>query len=180
MKDALRQVVSMLPDTALVGMVTFGAHVNVHELGFQHCAKQYCFRGDKFPQPEEVRHAAEGNPPGSGCLEGCGCGCVCWLGLRAKVRATGRDAVWRNDQGSGGLSPPRESVTCGRGHEKATEEQWQEGKKQTGSQAMTSTQRAKPALFGYRGVDSVRVPSHRVDAKQHFATRSAGTQVAWA
>mmetsp|Transcript_27066 Transcript_27066/g.76315 ORF Transcript_27066/g.76315 Transcript_27066/m.76315 type:complete len:757 (+) Transcript_27066:155-2425(+) len=55
MKDALRQVVSMLPDNALVGIITFGAHVNVHELGYQQCAKQYCFRGSKVPNPEEVR-----------------------------------------------------------------------------------------------------------------------------
>lgn len=54
MKDALRQVVSMLPDNALVGVVTFGAHVIVHELGFQHCGKQICFQGTKVPNSDEV------------------------------------------------------------------------------------------------------------------------------
>jgi len=55
MKQALRQVVSMLPDSALVGVVTFGAHVNVHELGHEACPKQYSFRGDRAPQPDQVR-----------------------------------------------------------------------------------------------------------------------------
>lgn len=63
MKQALRQVVSMLPDSALVGVVTFGAHVNVHELGHEACPKQYSFRGDRAPQPDQTS-ALPAPPPG--------------------------------------------------------------------------------------------------------------------
>mmetsp|Transcript_42666 Transcript_42666/g.101302 ORF Transcript_42666/g.101302 Transcript_42666/m.101302 type:complete len:757 (+) Transcript_42666:368-2638(+) len=77
MKDALRQVISLLPDSSLVGIITFGRHVNVHEIGFQPCNKHYCFRGDRVPQADQVRrwlglHAVHqgarntAEPPGGG------------------------------------------------------------------------------------------------------------------
>lgn len=45
LRDSLAVVVSMLPANALVGLVTFGAMVQVYELGFDKCTKTYVFRG---------------------------------------------------------------------------------------------------------------------------------------
>lgn len=41
------QTLSLLPEEALVGLVTFGTNVMVHELGFAECPKSYVFRGAK-------------------------------------------------------------------------------------------------------------------------------------
>lgn len=46
-KTALQQAMSMIPEYAQIGLVTFGTHVHVHELGFQDCPKAYVFRGSK-------------------------------------------------------------------------------------------------------------------------------------
>ena len=43
----LLQTLNLLPEDALVGLVTFGTNVAVHELGFSECPKSYVFRGDK-------------------------------------------------------------------------------------------------------------------------------------
>ena len=45
-RDALQQVLSTMPETTLVGLVTYGTMVHVHELGFPDFPKQYVFRGD--------------------------------------------------------------------------------------------------------------------------------------
>lgn len=44
-RASLTQALSLLPENALVGLITFGTHVHVHELGFADCAKSYVFRG---------------------------------------------------------------------------------------------------------------------------------------
>jgi protein transport protein SEC23 len=31
----------------MIGLITYGKMVNVHELGFADCPKSFCFRGDK-------------------------------------------------------------------------------------------------------------------------------------
>ena len=36
-----------MPDYTRVGLVTFGTHVHVHELGFEACPKSYVFQGSK-------------------------------------------------------------------------------------------------------------------------------------
>jgi len=41
------QALSLLPEKSLVGLITFGTHVHVHELGFADCPKSYVFRGSK-------------------------------------------------------------------------------------------------------------------------------------
>ena len=38
-----------------VGLVTFGTHVHVHELGFTDCPKAYVFRGSKDYTPQQVQ-----------------------------------------------------------------------------------------------------------------------------
>ena len=38
---------SLMPPNALVGLITFGTVVQLHELGGEGCAKSYVFRGTK-------------------------------------------------------------------------------------------------------------------------------------
>ncbi|PRT53387.1 Protein transport protein SEC23 [Wickerhamiella sorbophila] len=45
LKDSLIVALSLMPPNALVGLVTFGAMVQVYELGFTSCNKSYVFRG---------------------------------------------------------------------------------------------------------------------------------------
>ncbi|CAM8941821.1 unnamed protein product [Rhodiola kirilowii] len=47
LKSALSQAVDLLPDNSLVGLITFGTYVQVHELGFGQVPKSYVFRGSK-------------------------------------------------------------------------------------------------------------------------------------
>jgi hypothetical protein len=50
-----RQSLSLLPETALVGLITFGTMVQVHELGFAECPKSYVFKGTKDYEPQQVQ-----------------------------------------------------------------------------------------------------------------------------
>ena len=45
--DSLIQALQLLPEDALVGLVTFGTNVQVHELGFEGMQKNYVLRGNK-------------------------------------------------------------------------------------------------------------------------------------
>lgn len=47
LKTSILQTLMLLPDNSLVGLITFGTNVNVHELSFDECPKSYVFRGDK-------------------------------------------------------------------------------------------------------------------------------------
>lgn len=47
LKDSLQQSLALLPENALVGLITYGRLVHVHELGFTECPKSYAFRGTK-------------------------------------------------------------------------------------------------------------------------------------
>ena len=47
LKDSVQQTLNLLPENALVGLITFGAHVLVHEIGFGECHKSIAFRGSK-------------------------------------------------------------------------------------------------------------------------------------
>ena len=47
LSDALQQALDLLPPQALVGLVTFGTMVHVHELAFTECPKAYVFKGTK-------------------------------------------------------------------------------------------------------------------------------------
>ena len=40
-------MLNLLPEDALVGLITYGTNVNVHEVGFEGCPKSYILRGDK-------------------------------------------------------------------------------------------------------------------------------------
>jgi len=62
LKDTLLQSLGFLPDEALVGLITFGSMVNVHELGFSEASRSYVFRGNK-DIPSDRIHALLGLPP---------------------------------------------------------------------------------------------------------------------
>jgi protein transport protein SEC23 len=46
---------SMMPQNALVGLITFGNVVQVHEIGYADCNKSYVFRGTKDLDVKKVR-----------------------------------------------------------------------------------------------------------------------------
>ncbi|XP_047175462.1 protein transport protein SEC23-like isoform X1 [Vigna umbellata] len=54
LKSALRQALGLLPDNALVGFVSFGTQVQVHELGFSDISKVYVFRGSKDIPKDQI------------------------------------------------------------------------------------------------------------------------------
>ena len=43
-----------LPDNALVGFISYGTQVHVHELGFSEMSKVYIFRGSKEVSKDQV------------------------------------------------------------------------------------------------------------------------------
>jgi len=47
LKDSLQQSLNFIPEDAMIGLITYGKMVYVHELGFADCPKCYVFRGDK-------------------------------------------------------------------------------------------------------------------------------------
>ncbi|XP_022137919.1 protein transport protein SEC23-like [Momordica charantia] len=53
-KSALKRAIGLLPDNALVGFLSFGTQVQVHELGFSDMSKVYVFRGTKEVSKEQV------------------------------------------------------------------------------------------------------------------------------
>eukprot|EP00899_Mesostigma_viride_P007974 jgi/Mesvir1/17178/Mv07599-RA.1 len=55
LKDSLQHALALLPETTLVGLISYGTHVNVHELGFSHCPKTFLFRGDQEVTAEQVQ-----------------------------------------------------------------------------------------------------------------------------
>lgn len=64
LKDSLQQTLNLIPETALVGLITFGTHVMVHELGFTDCPRSFVFRGTKEYAPQRVQDLLNIMPPG--------------------------------------------------------------------------------------------------------------------
>ncbi|XP_077234856.1 sec23/Sec24 protein transport family protein [Tasmannia lanceolata] len=54
LKSALTQAIDLLPDNSLVGFITFGTYVQVHELGFGQIPKSYVFRGSKEISKDQI------------------------------------------------------------------------------------------------------------------------------
>ena len=52
--DSIQQILNLLPDDSLVGLITFGTNVQVHELGFEGMPKSYVIRGNKEYAPAKV------------------------------------------------------------------------------------------------------------------------------
>jgi protein transport protein SEC23 len=44
----------MIPESSHVGLITFGTHVHVHELGYAECSKAFVFRGSKEYSSSQV------------------------------------------------------------------------------------------------------------------------------
>ncbi|XP_032578200.1 protein transport protein Sec23A isoform X2 [Drosophila sechellia] len=55
LKDSLQMSLSLLPTNALVGLITFGKMIQVHELGAEGCSKSYVFRGTKDLTAKQVQ-----------------------------------------------------------------------------------------------------------------------------
>ncbi|KAF2864114.1 protein transporter SEC23 [Piedraia hortae CBS 480.64] len=70
LKDSISNSLELLPPDALVGLITFGTMVQVHELGYVECAKSYVFRGNRDYSARQVQemlglsmNARPGAPP---------------------------------------------------------------------------------------------------------------------
>ncbi|KAM2009516.1 hypothetical protein FF1_004034 [Malus domestica] len=53
-KSTLKREIGLLPDKSLVGFVSYGTQVQVHELGFSDLSKVYVFRGSTEISKEQV------------------------------------------------------------------------------------------------------------------------------
>ncbi|KAK6919848.1 Zinc finger, Sec23/Sec24-type [Dillenia turbinata] len=54
LKSSLSQAVDLLPENALVGLITFGTYVHVHELGFSLIPRAFVFRGSKEVSKDQL------------------------------------------------------------------------------------------------------------------------------
>ncbi|XP_067000933.1 protein transport protein Sec23A [Anabrus simplex] len=54
LRDSLQMSLSLMPPSAILGLITFGRMVQVHELGCEGCSKCYVFRGTKDLSPKQV------------------------------------------------------------------------------------------------------------------------------
>ncbi|XP_068653177.1 protein transport protein SEC23 C-like [Aristolochia californica] len=54
LKSALSQAIDLLPARSLVGLITFGTYVQVHELGFGQIPKSYVFKGSKEVSKDQI------------------------------------------------------------------------------------------------------------------------------
>ncbi|KFY87807.1 hypothetical protein V500_06746 [Pseudogymnoascus sp. VKM F-4518 (FW-2643)] len=55
LKESLIMSLSLLPENALVGLITYGTMAQVHEIGYTECAKSYVFRGSKDYSAKQVQ-----------------------------------------------------------------------------------------------------------------------------
>mmetsp|Transcript_10146 Transcript_10146/g.29948 ORF Transcript_10146/g.29948 Transcript_10146/m.29948 type:complete len:761 (+) Transcript_10146:73-2355(+) len=54
-RDSLEQALQLLPQETVVGLITFGTTVQIHEIGYEHCTKSYVFRGTKEPSAQQLQ-----------------------------------------------------------------------------------------------------------------------------
>lgn len=55
LKDSLQQSINFIPEDALIGLITYGKNVFVHELGFTDMPKAFVFSGVKAATAKEVQ-----------------------------------------------------------------------------------------------------------------------------
>ena len=55
LKNSIVVSLSFLPPHALVGLITFGTMVHVHELAFSECPKSYVFKGSKDYTSKQIQ-----------------------------------------------------------------------------------------------------------------------------
>ena len=53
-KSTLRQALQMMPENCLIGLITFGMHVHVHELQHTAMSKVFVFRGTGSYKPSDI------------------------------------------------------------------------------------------------------------------------------
>lgn len=58
LKESLQMSLSLLPPDALVGLITFGRMVQVHELNCDGISKSYVFRGTKDLTAKQIQVGA--------------------------------------------------------------------------------------------------------------------------
>lgn len=63
LKSSLIVSLAHLPQNALVGLVTYGAMVHVHELAYGDCPKSFVFKGSKDYSPKHVQEMLGLNAP---------------------------------------------------------------------------------------------------------------------
>lgn len=68
LKETLVISLSLLPPNALVGIITFGTMVQVHDLGYETCPKSYIFRGDKDYPLKTLSEMLSGSASGANGL----------------------------------------------------------------------------------------------------------------
>ena len=69
LKESLQMSLSLLPANALIGLVTFGKMIQVHELGCEGISRSYVFRGTKdytTKQVQEMLGIGKGAPGPAG------------------------------------------------------------------------------------------------------------------
>lgn len=54
-QESLQMSLSLLPPNALIGLITYGKMVQVHELGCEGCSKSYVFRGTKDLTAKQIQ-----------------------------------------------------------------------------------------------------------------------------
>eukprot|EP01006_Ploeotia_vitrea_P011244 TRINITY_DN29942_c1_g1_i1.p2 TRINITY_DN29942_c1_g1~~TRINITY_DN29942_c1_g1_i1.p2 ORF type:complete len:776 (+),score=419.17 TRINITY_DN29942_c1_g1_i1:24-2330(+) len=81
LKQSLVKSLNLLPQDALVGLITFGKNVHVHELSFEDCLKSFVFRGSKEVNAARVAQLLGLNVPQQGSQQ---------EQLQAKAEAAGR------------------------------------------------------------------------------------------
>ncbi len=62
LKESLIVSLSLLPPNALIGLITYGTMVHVHDLGYEICPKSYVFRGDKEYSPVLINELLSSGP----------------------------------------------------------------------------------------------------------------------
>ncbi|GMM34095.1 GTPase-activating protein [Saccharomycopsis crataegensis] len=68
LKDTLIISLSVMPPNALVGVITYGTMVQVHDLGYETCPKSYVFRGDKEYPLKTLNEMLSGASPDKSSL----------------------------------------------------------------------------------------------------------------
>ncbi|ONK56195.1 uncharacterized protein A4U43_C10F5110 [Asparagus officinalis] len=67
---AMRWAIGLLPENALVGLITYGTQVHLHELGFADISKLYVFRGTKEISKDEILEQLGLSLAGRGLVKG--------------------------------------------------------------------------------------------------------------
>lgn len=55
LKDGILLSLTLIPENTLVGLITYGAMVQLHELAFAGCPKSYVFRGNKEVTTKQIQ-----------------------------------------------------------------------------------------------------------------------------